>query len=108
MSWVRIAHNRLRWVDDDKPQEKKAKSHYVITDIEPYKAVAGDMAGKWIKSRKEHREFLKRNGFIEVGNEHRPFFEYGGKSRDNQWAKRNPGYDSIREELARGTRRRTK
>lgn len=41
----------------------------VSPDIQPYKAVGGDMAGKHITSRKEHREFLKRNRFIEVGNE---------------------------------------
>jgi hypothetical protein len=105
--WVPIAPGRSRWVDDDKPQEKKKRGHYVIPDIEPYKAVAGDMAGKYIKSRKEHREFLKRNNFQEVGNEHRPFFEYSGKSRDNPWAERNADYDRIRTELAGNARRRS-
>lgn len=38
-------------------------------DIAPYQAVAGDRAGQYITSRKEHREFLKRNRFTEVGNE---------------------------------------
>lgn len=42
---------------------------YVTPDIAPYIAVAGDRMGKPITSRKEHREFLKRNRFIEVGNE---------------------------------------
>lgn len=45
----------------------------IIKDIEPYKAVAGDIAlhGKppAIGSRREHREFLKRNGYVEIGNE---------------------------------------
>lgn len=41
----------------------------VQPDIQPYMAVAGDMAGKYIKSRREHKEFLKRNRFNEVGNE---------------------------------------
>lgn len=40
-----------------------------MPDIAPYMAVSGDRAGKWITSRKEHREFLKRNRFVEVGNE---------------------------------------
>ena len=31
--------------------------------------MAGDRAGKYISSRREHREFLKRNRFVEVGNE---------------------------------------
>ncbi len=41
----------------------------VAPDIVPYVAVAGDRAGKPITSRREHREFLKRNDFVEVGNE---------------------------------------
>jgi putative FmdB family regulatory protein len=41
----------------------------VQADIEPYIAVGGDVAGKPIRSRKEHREFLKRNHFVELGNE---------------------------------------
>ena len=82
------------------------KSPYVISDIEPYKAMGGDMAGKMITSRSAHREFLQRNGFIEVGNEHREFFEYGGKTRDNPFAERNHGYERIRAELEGRTRRR--
>lgn len=42
---------------------------HVTPDIAPYIAVGGDMAGKPITSRREHREFLKRNRFTEVGNE---------------------------------------
>jgi hypothetical protein len=41
----------------------------VTPDIAPYKAVAGDRAGEYITSRAQHREFLKRNRFVEVGNE---------------------------------------
>lgn len=45
----------------------------IIKDIEPYKAVAGDIAlgGKCppIMGRRQHREFLKRNKYVEVGNE---------------------------------------
>jgi len=81
-------------------------SYYVQGDIEPYKAIGGDMAGKWITSRSQHREFLKRNGFIEVGNEHRAFFEHGGKSRDNPFATRDPGYRRIAAELEGRTKRR--
>jgi hypothetical protein len=107
MAWIEIAPGRLRHVDDDAKPKQKTQRGYVIPDIQPYKAVAGDMAGKWIRSRKEHRAFLKRNGFVEVGNEHRPFFEYGGKSRDNQWAERDYSYDRIRAELEGRTRRRS-
>lgn len=41
----------------------------VTPDIAPYKAMAGDRMGQHITSRKEHREFLKRNRFHEIGNE---------------------------------------
>jgi hypothetical protein len=39
-----------------------------IADIAPYQAVAGDRAGQFITSRSEHREFLKRNRLVEVGD----------------------------------------
>lgn len=38
-------------------------------DIRPYRALAGDRAGREISSRKQHREFLKRNRLVEIGNE---------------------------------------
>ncbi len=43
----------------------------IIKDIEPYRAVAADVNGKRpaIGSRREHREFLKRNNYHEIGNE---------------------------------------
>ena len=59
------------------------KTHHVIPDIEPYVAVAGDMAGKLVRSRKEHREFLRRNNFEEIGNEKDYMTRHGGMSEDN-------------------------
>jgi hypothetical protein len=44
----------------------------IIPDLVPYKAVAADIAtGKApvITSRSQHREFLKRNDYVELGNE---------------------------------------
>lgn len=44
----------------------------VVSDIEPYQAMGTDIAtGKapMITSRSQHREYLKRNGYLEVGNE---------------------------------------
>jgi hypothetical protein len=61
-----------------------------MPDIEPYKAMGGDMAGKYIGSRSTHREYLKRNNFIEVGNEKDYFFKHNGKTHDNptkDWGK---------------------
>lgn len=44
----------------------------VISDIEPYRAVAADKhTGKRpvIGGRRQHREFLRANGYVEVGND---------------------------------------
>jgi hypothetical protein len=49
-----------------------ASGPQIVKDIEPYKAVAVDKrTGKVPKigSRRAHREFLKANGYVEVGNE---------------------------------------
>lgn len=51
---------------------RKIVAPYVAPDISPYQAVAVDVAtGQLpvISSRSAHREFLKRNGYTEVGNE---------------------------------------
>lgn len=45
----------------------------IIRDIEPYRTAASDVAsgGKRpvIGSRSRHREFIRDNGYVEVGNE---------------------------------------
>ena len=51
---------------------RKICAPMVISDITPYQAMAVDVAtGKApvITSRSGHRAFLKRNGYVEVGNE---------------------------------------
>ena len=53
-----------QWQDTPPPRPAKSGLH-VIPDIEPYQAVTGDV----IDGRRQHREFLRRNGYIEVGNE---------------------------------------
>ena len=77
-----------------KKYETHTQVHHVIPDIQPYKAVAGDMAGKWIRSRREHRAFLKRNQFEEVGNEKAYMDRNRGMSDDNP----NLVSDSVTEE----------
>jgi hypothetical protein len=45
----------------------------VISDIQEYRAAAADKhTGKrpMIGSRRQHREFLSRNGYAEVGNDY--------------------------------------
>jgi len=48
----------------------------VISDIEPYRAAGSDIAcgGRrpMIMGRRQHREFLNRNGYTEIGNEFVP------------------------------------
>lgn len=50
------------------PMIRQLTAAYVQGDIAPYMAVAGDRAGKYITSRKEHRQFLKRNRLVEIGD----------------------------------------
>ena len=52
--------------------KRKICAPMVIADIQPYQAMAVDKAtGKApvINSRREHRDFLRRNGYVEIGNE---------------------------------------
>jgi hypothetical protein len=56
----------------DAVMSRKIVAPMVAPDIGPYQAVAVDVAtGKppVINSRSAHRDFLKRNGYTEVGNE---------------------------------------
>jgi len=63
--------------------EPTTRAHYVQPDLKPYVAVAGDMAGRVITSRRAHREFLRRNNLQEVGNEKAYMTRNGGMSDDN-------------------------
>lgn len=54
------------------PLSTAGAAPFVISDIEPYRAVAADKhTGKrpMIGGRRQHREFLRNNGYAEVGNE---------------------------------------
>jgi len=80
--------DNIKWSGETKYANKRRQPqprfHHIIPDIEPYQAVGGEMAGKYITSRSHHREFLKRNGFEEVGNEKDYFFKHNGKTPDNE------------------------
>ena len=46
---------------------------HIIRDIAPYRSAATDIAtGRCalIAGRRQHREFLRRNGYVEVGNDY--------------------------------------
>ena len=49
--------------------EREMVAPMIQADIAPYMAVAGDRAGREIGSRREHREYLKRNNLREVGTD---------------------------------------
>lgn len=58
----------------NRPQEpKRGQGLQIISDIVPYRPVASDVAagGKRpvIGGRRQHREFLTRNNYVEVGND---------------------------------------
>lgn len=78
---------------------RKIVAPMVSSDISAYQAVAVDVAtGKApvINSRSQHREFLKRNGYVEVGNE-----KVGGRNRE---ASEVRGDFNVRGDLAKATR----
>tara|TARA_R100001460_G_scaffold10335_3_gene24444 strand:- start:2714 stop:2923 length:210 start_codon:yes stop_codon:yes gene_type:complete len=50
----------------EKSKGAKANSVNIMRDIEPYQ----NMKDRgWITSRSQHREFLRKNNFVEIGNE---------------------------------------
>jgi len=49
--------------------ESNSKSLQVMGDIQPYK---NTIDGKVIGGRKQHRDFLRAHGMVEVGNENVP------------------------------------
>ena len=65
---------RGRWVYDRAKQQlvsadeyvRRAPQIHVISDLKPYK---GMMDGKMVDGRRQHRDYLKRHGVVEVGNE---------------------------------------
>jgi len=54
------------------PMRRVITGSRIIPDIEAYQ-VAGPEYGKWITSRRHHREYLKRHGLEEAGNEKKYF-----------------------------------
>jgi hypothetical protein len=64
----------------------------VAPDITSYIAVTGDKAGQPITSRKAHREFLKRNRLVELGD---------APTQDTSQFKKVTSRKEIREELRR-------
>ncbi len=74
------------------PMTQQLSAAHVCPDIAPYKATTGDRAGKWITSRRAHKEFLKRNRLIEVGTD---------PPKDTSKFRKTTSKREIREELKR-------
>lgn len=77
---IRLCRACTGFHDLDEPWPAVCAGHFavrgtastqIIKDIDPYKTVAADADGRPAKigSRREHREFLKRNNYVEVGND---------------------------------------
>lgn len=55
----------------DEPRRRSKPGIQIIQDIQPYKDLAVD--GRIVGGRRQHRELLRANGLVELGNEpHRP------------------------------------
>jgi hypothetical protein len=54
-------------------EEKPPKGPSIIKDIEGYRGMGADVASEgkrpWIGSRSQHRDYLRRNGYVETGTE---------------------------------------
>lgn len=80
------------WHDLDEPWPRQCSVKVsisglqIVKDIEPYMPVAADTDGKIhaVMGRRQHREFLRRNNYVEVGNEYkapsRPTLEHTSKA----------------------------
>lgn len=67
-TWVCVTVNgKVKFIPKDKYQRSySARGVQIIPDIQPYRNV---IDGKVIAGRRQHREFLKQHGVVEVGNE---------------------------------------
>ncbi len=55
-------------------EEKREAGYAILGDIRPYQSMVD---GTYIEGRKQHREHLKRNGLIEIGNETKHLKAFG-------------------------------
>ena len=94
-------------MDDNLPQccgaemRRKICVPFVSCDIEPYQAMAVDVATgekPIINSRRQHREYLQRNGYVEVGNE---MPDFGPKEIEGDFDSSKELTQATREVLAR-------
>lgn len=80
---IQVGDRTWRIVRRGHSVQKSQRATTVIRDIEPYKAIGIDVASGTapvIGSRAEHRAYLRRNNYVEVGNE--PGFKQTGPSNE--------------------------
>ncbi len=82
---------QIRGPGSNHPEAQPGAGMQIISDIEPYRAAGSDVATEnkrpVIAGRRQHREFLRRNGYVEVGNEvpvsgERPVLSQGDRVAD--------------------------
>lgn len=74
----------------DKPMQRVICAPMVIADIQPYQSM---ITGEMITSRSQHRNHLKANGCIEVGNE-------TPNPNKTSWIEQKAQKESLRKEIA--------
>lgn len=95
---IAVVLREWEWISDPDQFRPRARAEnvapMVMRDIASYQAVAVDVATGQrpvITSRSKHREFLKRNDYVEVGNEPLKPRQYRGDH-------------NVRDDLARATK----
>lgn len=70
-----MRNGRLVRKRKDPPSSAAVAGPQIMSDIGPYRTVATDVATGQravIGGRRQHREFLRRNGYVELGNDYVP------------------------------------
>lgn len=49
-------------------RQKITASYHISPTFQPYRAV-GEEYGRPIRSKREHREYLRKHGYVEIGND---------------------------------------
>lgn len=67
-SWVQDPHT-LKLIPKDEYRPRLEAGFFVMDDIKPYRSMA---TGEMVMGRRQHREHLRANRLIEIGNERQP------------------------------------
>jgi hypothetical protein len=70
--FVQVDGQLIEVSKDYKQVREATTAHNIIPDIQPYQSMA---TGEMIGGRRQHREHLRANGLVELGNEKLKPFE---------------------------------